>query len=53
MTNSRNVTTEMVRWLDAVGAEPLAGSGFEDEQPEHGFADGELPAGEVGSAGRE
>jgi hypothetical protein len=27
--------------LDAIGGEPLAGSGFEDESPESGFADGE------------
>jgi len=53
MTNTRNVTTEVERWLDAVGGEPLAGSGFEDEQPESGFADSERAAGEVGSAGRE
>jgi hypothetical protein len=51
MTNSRNVMTEVVRWLDAVGGEPLPGSGFEGEQPTPGFA--ELTAGEVGSAGRE
>jgi hypothetical protein len=52
MTNSRNVTTEIARWLDAVGGEPLAGSGFENEQPERGFADSELIA-DFGSAGSE
>ncbi len=26
--------------LDSLGAEPLEGSGFEDEQPEGGFDDG-------------
>ncbi|HZT39982.1 MAG TPA: hypothetical protein VFA28_18965 [Bryobacteraceae bacterium] len=26
--------------LDFIGAEPLEGSGFEDEQPEDGFDDG-------------
>ena len=51
MTNSRNVRMDEAGWLDAVGGEPLAGSGFEDEQLEPGFA--ELTAGEVGSAGRE
>ena len=53
MTNSRNVTTKVAMWLDAVGGESLAGSGFENEQPERGFADGELTAGEVGSADSE
>jgi hypothetical protein len=51
MTNSRKVSMEMAKWLDEIGGEPLAGSGFEDEQPEPGFA--ELAAGEVGSAGGE
>jgi len=48
MTNSRNMTTDVKLWLDAVGGEPLTGSGFEDEQPERGFADAELAASEVG-----
>ena len=30
--------------LDAVGGEPLAGSGFETEQPAVGFTDSELTA---------
>jgi hypothetical protein len=28
--------------LDAIGGEPLAGSGFETEEPEPGFSAGEL-----------
>ena len=51
MTNSRNVRMDEAGWLDAVGGEPLAGSGFEDEQPAPGFA--ELTAGDARSAGRE
>ena len=47
MTNSRNMTTGLKVLLNAVGGEPLTGSGFEDEQSEPGFADAELAASEV------
>jgi hypothetical protein len=43
------MTTDVKVLLDAVGGEPLTGSGFEDEQPERGFADAELAPNEVGS----
>jgi hypothetical protein len=33
--------SEARKLLDALGGEPLAESGFEDEIPEPGFADGE------------
>jgi hypothetical protein len=49
MTNSRNITTDVTLLLDAVGGEPLTGSGFEDEQPERGFAGAELVASDPGS----
>jgi len=42
MTNSRSMPIDVAVLLDAVGGEPLAGSGFEDEQPEPGFDDGEM-----------
>ena len=29
-------------WIDAIGGEPLAGSGFETEEPELGFSAAEL-----------
>ena len=40
MTISRNVTLDVALLMDTVGGEPLAGSGFEDEQPEEGFDPG-------------
>jgi hypothetical protein len=42
MTKSRNATLELNMLLDEVGGEPLAGSGFEEEQPERGYAEREL-----------
>jgi len=42
MTKSRSMTTEMAILLDAVGGEPFAGSGFENELPEPGFDQMEL-----------
>jgi hypothetical protein len=33
--------SDTCKLLDALGAEPLAGSGFEDEIPESDFTDGE------------
>ena len=35
----RNLSTVL---LDAIGGEPLAGSGFEAEQPERGYSAAEL-----------
>ncbi len=38
MQNSKDLDREAESQLESVGGEPLAGSGFEDEQPETGFA---------------
>lgn len=38
MQNSKVLDREAESQLESVGGEPLAGSGFEDEQPESGFA---------------
>lgn len=37
----RNVSAVLI---DAIGGEPLAGSGFETEDPESGFSEAELEA---------
>jgi len=37
MPNSRNLPSDTTALLDAVGGEPLAGSGFEGEAPETAF----------------
>lgn len=37
MLTSQDVTSPFSDPLDAIGAEPLAGSGFENEEPEQGF----------------
>jgi hypothetical protein len=37
MTNSQNLPSDTTALLDALGGEPLAGSGFEAEAPEPGF----------------
>jgi hypothetical protein len=50
MTKSRNATLELSMLLDEVGGEPLAGSGFEEEQPERGYAERELGVDEKGSS---
>ena len=42
MKNSQDATVDMTMMLNAVGGEPLAGSGFENEQSEDGFASEEL-----------
>jgi hypothetical protein len=39
--NSENLTVDTTALLDAVGGEPLVGSGFEAEAPEPGFAQGQ------------
>lgn len=36
-----NSVEETNRWLDGWGAEPLAGSGFEQEQPDPEFSNGQ------------
>ena len=41
MPNSQNLPSDTTALLDAVGGEPLAGSGFEAEAPEPGFAPGQ------------
>ena len=38
MQNSKACDREIESQLDGIGGEPLAGSGFEDELPESGFA---------------
>jgi len=38
MQNSKLLDHEVESQLESVGGEPLAGSGFEDERPESGFA---------------
>lgn len=38
MQNSRAFDHDVESRLDGIGGEPLAGSGFEDELPESGFA---------------
>lgn len=38
MQNSKVLDREAESQLESVGGEPLAGSGFEDERPESGFA---------------
>jgi hypothetical protein len=38
MQNSEVLDYEVESQLENVGGEPLAGSGFEDERPESGFA---------------
>ena len=38
MQNSKLLNDEVESQLESVGGEPLAGSGFEDERPESGFA---------------
>jgi hypothetical protein len=43
--NSQNLPIDTTALLDAVGGEPLAGSGFETEAPEPGFAQGQ-PSGD-------
>ena len=50
MKNSPNVRFGVAMLLDALGGEPLAGSGFENEQPERGFAEVELGGNEAGPA---
>lgn len=42
MQNSKDVSDEMTA-IDAAGGEPLAGSGFENQEPEPGFAGSERP----------
>jgi hypothetical protein len=42
MTNSGNMRFDVATLLDAVGGEPLAGSGFENELPEPGFDETEV-----------
>jgi len=37
MPNLQNLPSDTTELLDAVGGEPLAGSGFEAEAPEPGF----------------
>ena len=39
MHNPNNLDSEPLKALDAVGGEPLTGSGFEDEAPEPEFSD--------------
>lgn len=46
--NSQNVPLNAAMLLDAVGGEPLAGSGFEKEQPEPGFGESEPARDETG-----
>jgi hypothetical protein len=41
MFNTNNFDTQTRQVLDSLGAEPLAGSGFEDEIPELDFAEAE------------
>ena len=38
MQNSKPFDHDIESQLDAIGGESLAGSGFEDEEPESGFA---------------
>jgi len=38
MQNSQRLDDEVESQLESIGGEPLAGSGFEAEQPESGFA---------------
>ena len=38
MQNSKAFDHNIESQLDGIGGEPLAGSGFEDELPESGFA---------------
>ena len=43
--NSQNLPIDATAPFDAVGGEPLVGSGFEAEAPEPGFAQGQ-PSGD-------
>ncbi len=39
MQNSNDFQRDpLPAWIDAIGGEPLAGSGFETEEPEEGFS---------------
>ena len=49
---SRDVTFDVTKLLDAIGGEPLAGSGLEDEQPEPGFDAQELDTEDLTRGGR-
>ena len=43
MQNSRDFQRDLsAGWIDAIGGEPLAGSGFETEEPDPGFSAAEL-----------
>lgn len=43
MQNSADFRHDLsARLIDAIGGEPLAGSGFESEEPEPGFSTAEL-----------
>jgi len=42
MQNSKDVSDEMAA-IDTAGGDPLAGSGFENQESEPGFAGSELP----------
>ena len=43
MQNSQDFQRDLsAAWIDAIGGEPLAGSGFETEEPELGFSAAEL-----------
>lgn len=46
MHNPKNSDSEDAGLLDYLGAEPLAGSGFEDEQLEPGFHDRDVDGAE-------
>jgi hypothetical protein len=41
MQNSQGFQRDAAAWLDVVGGEPLAGSGFEAEEPDPGFSSNE------------
>ena len=38
MQSSQNFQRDLSESLDAIGGDPLAGSGFETEEPEPGFS---------------